>query len=78
MEISISIGRPEALGLEYSLNFVCRAGIKSAPSDTSPPELFPLPLEQVLGFGGFRWIHVHSCRSGRYHLILLGLRVGKL
>ena len=51
------------------------------PFATLPSKLgkgcFRYPSRQVLGYGGFRRIHAHSCRSARYHLILLGLRFGK-
>jgi hypothetical protein len=33
------------------------------------------PLRQVLGYGGFRRNYAHSCRSARYGLIVLGLRL---
>ena len=51
------------------------------PFATLPSKLgigcFRYPLRQVLGYGGFRRIHAHSCLSARYRLILLGLRFGK-
>jgi len=52
------------------------------PSSTLPNQLenghLRYPMRPVLGYGGFRRIHAHSCRSAWYSLILLGLRFGSL